>query len=40
MNDALISASKIAGSVILLAAVLFGVSRLAKLIKEIGRAHV
>lgn len=33
MNDALISASKIAGSVILLAAVLFGVSRLAKLIK-------
>jgi len=33
VNDALISASKIAGSVILLAAVLFGVSRLAKLIK-------
>lgn len=33
MNDALISAGKIAGSVILLAAVLFGVSRLAKLIK-------
>jgi len=33
VNDALISAGKIAGSVILLAAVLFGVSRLAKLIK-------
>jgi len=33
VNDALISASKIAGSVILLAAVLYGVSRLARLIK-------
>lgn len=33
MNEALVSAGKIAGSVILLAAVLFGVSRLAKLIK-------